>query len=309
VKYAIFSDIHGNLPALKAALSDADARKADTYIFLGDYTSGFPWGNEAAETIRGIKSATVIRGNGEGYLIDLLNKPLEEMTCEQFKPIYWAYRSLTKENLDYLAALPENISVFDGTTEIRLNHSFEIFYRTNPINLFSSNKLRTLMTAPFSRQEYLELTRNAVLSRLDVLADIASLPRGIYLFGHNHLQFHMELDGRLFINPGSCGEALDWDTTAAYTLLECEGDHWRVDERRVKYDLDDVVKGFRESGYEDYAPMWSRIMELELKTAKDYFMPFVLHLIDAGRKLGRTEYPVSNDVFYAAVKTWDASRI
>jgi len=308
VKYAIFSDIHGNLPALMAALSDSYAHEVDKYIFLGDYTNAFPWGNEVVKTIRGIKSALVIRGNGEGYLFDLLNKPLEEMTCEQFKPVYWAYRSLTKENLEYLTTLPENTSTFDSTTEIHLNHSFGIFYRTNQIDIFHSNELKTLMAAPFSRQEYLELTRNAVMSRPDVLAEIFSLPKGIYLFGHNHLQFHMELDGRLFINPGSCGEALDWDTTAAYTLLECEGDNWCVNERRVKYNLDDVVKGFIESGYEDYVPMWSRIMELEVMTARDFFMPFVLHLIDTGRKLGQPEYPVNNDVFHAAVKTWDARK-
>jgi len=56
MKYAIFSDIHGNYPALKAALSDAYAHKADKYIFLGDYTNAFPWGNEVTKAIRDIKS-------------------------------------------------------------------------------------------------------------------------------------------------------------------------------------------------------------------------------------------------------------
>jgi hypothetical protein len=55
--------------------------------------------------------------------------------------------------------------------------------------------------------------------------------------------------------------------------------------------------------------MWSQVMELELMTGKDYFFPFVLHLIETGKQLGRTEYPVSNEVWEAAVRTWDKEKM
>jgi hypothetical protein len=115
----------------------------------------------------------------------------------------------------------------------------------------------------------------------------------------------MEHNGRLFINPGSCGEALDWNPTAPYTLLEREGECWVITERRVKYNLNAVVSGLQTSGYNEYAPVWSGIMQAELLTGKDFFLPFVLHLIETGKKIGQTEYPVSNEVWDIAVKAWD----
>ena len=50
MRYAIFSDIHGNLPALQAALCDAKGYSVDKYLFLGDYIRDFPWPNEVVET-------------------------------------------------------------------------------------------------------------------------------------------------------------------------------------------------------------------------------------------------------------------
>lgn len=36
MKYAIISDIHGNLPALLLVLADAAAQGAQQYLFVGD---------------------------------------------------------------------------------------------------------------------------------------------------------------------------------------------------------------------------------------------------------------------------------
>ena len=37
MKFAIISDIHGNLPSLNAVLEDAERNGAESYIFVGDY--------------------------------------------------------------------------------------------------------------------------------------------------------------------------------------------------------------------------------------------------------------------------------
>jgi len=46
MKYAIISDIHGNLFAFKEVLADAKAQGVDMYLLIGDYASSFPWGND-----------------------------------------------------------------------------------------------------------------------------------------------------------------------------------------------------------------------------------------------------------------------
>ncbi|WP_447767167.1 metallophosphoesterase family protein [Sphingobacterium faecium] len=51
IQIAIFSDIHGNLPALKAVLADIDARKIKNTFCLGDLVDFAPWSNEVIESI------------------------------------------------------------------------------------------------------------------------------------------------------------------------------------------------------------------------------------------------------------------
>ncbi|HEU4455887.1 MAG TPA: metallophosphoesterase, partial [Longimicrobium sp.] len=53
MKYALISDIHANLPALRAVLADVDARPdvAATY-HLGDLVGYAPWPDETVALLR-----------------------------------------------------------------------------------------------------------------------------------------------------------------------------------------------------------------------------------------------------------------
>ena len=289
-----------------AVLADAKAQGADMYLLIGDYASSFPYGNDVTSAIRGLQPAVVIRGNGEDYFINLLGRDPNEFTHEQFKPVYWGYRSLSQVNLDYLVNLPETAEVTDGSTKIYLAHVRGLFYRSPKIGLFHAHSRRILMEAePFTHDEYLARAREALLACPEAVAEMHAIPKGIYLFGHNHMQFHMEYEKRLYINPGSCGEPLDLDTRAPYTLLTVDVDDWVVTERRVEYDLNLVVEGLDTSGFTAYAPVWSEIVKLDLTTGKDYFSSFVKHIVDIGRENGETEQPVSNKIWEAAVASWN----
>jgi hypothetical protein len=185
-----------------------------------------------------------------------------------------------------------------------------LFYRTPKVDLFYSWDFREAMkVSPFTHEEYLKRAKEVILSRADTFGEINALPIGIYLFGHNHIQFNMEYEGKIFINPGSCGEALDWSATAAYTILEISDSCCTVTEQRVIYDLDVVAKGLRSSGYYDYAPVWSDVMERALTTGKDYSFPLLSHLKATGKELGLIEYPVSNYVWDKAIQTWNPDSV
>lgn len=306
MKYAVISDVHGNIFALDAVLADAKTQGVDKFLLLGDYTNSFPFGNDVANAIRGLENAVVVRGNGEDYLTNLQSADPASMTLEQFKPVYWGYRTLSPGNLAYMTTLPETAAITDGGTTIYLQHAIDLFYRTPKIPLLWSGEFRTLTEAePLSREAYLSQAKAAVLACPDRVTDIRALPQGIYLLGHNHLQFVMEYEGRVFINPGSCGEPLDMDTRAPYTLLSLSSQGHTAEERRVPYDLTQVANAMEDCGYNRYTPAWSRVMQLELFSGKDYFMQFLQHLVATGKKMGQTEYPVNNKVFDAAVKTWE----
>lgn len=64
MKYAVFSDAHGNLPALELMLADVQ-NEVDGYICLGDTVDYGPWGNECVERIHGLKNLHVVEGNHE----------------------------------------------------------------------------------------------------------------------------------------------------------------------------------------------------------------------------------------------------
>ena len=52
MKTAIISDIHGNHPALKAVLEDADREGVNRFFCLGDMVGYYCMFNEVVETIR-----------------------------------------------------------------------------------------------------------------------------------------------------------------------------------------------------------------------------------------------------------------
>ena len=310
MKYAIVSDIHGNNTALQAVLADAAAQKVDKYLFLGDYTFKYSQGNEAVDTLRKVTPAVVIKGNGEGYYADLIGKNFHELTNEQMKPLYWGYKVLSPQNLEYVMNLPQAAAITDNGYTINLSHACSLFFRPVKIELFHSRNFRAIMTKePFTHEHYLLFARAVLLSCPGVLEELGEMPEGIYLFGHNHLQFHMEYEGRLFINPGGCGDPLDFDTRAPYTILNIDDTGWQVEERRVEYDISLVTGHLDSSGFTEYAPVWSEITKLQLQTAKDYMEPFILHLEETGRKMGEYKPPVSNAAWDEAVKTWDVRRI
>ena len=59
----VFSDVHGNLPALELMLRDAG--KADQYICLGDVVNYGPWSRECVELIADLENCVFVAGNHE----------------------------------------------------------------------------------------------------------------------------------------------------------------------------------------------------------------------------------------------------
>jgi len=64
MKILVFSDIHGNLPALEKLLK---TEKADMYISLGDVVNYGPWQNECVELLDTLKYKILHFGNHEQY--------------------------------------------------------------------------------------------------------------------------------------------------------------------------------------------------------------------------------------------------
>ena len=64
MRYAIFSDVHANLPALETFV-EATRSRADGYICLGDVVDYGPWNDECLDLIQSLPGSVLLEGNHE----------------------------------------------------------------------------------------------------------------------------------------------------------------------------------------------------------------------------------------------------
>lgn len=92
MKVAALYDIHGNVPALEAALAEVQREGVDTVVFGGDLTWG-PEPVEALALVRAVPGARFVRGN-----------------CDR-EPDEWERSQLSEADLTFLQALPETVEL------------------------------------------------------------------------------------------------------------------------------------------------------------------------------------------------------
>jgi predicted phosphodiesterase len=218
MKIAALYDIHGNRFALEAVLEELRRERPDTILVGGDIVLGpFP-----VETLALLERAPCevryIRGNTEREVIgagagDDRAKPWAARAA-------WVKAQLTREQLDALAGLPEQVTldVDDlGPT---------LFCHGSPR---SDDEIVTYLT---SDERLRGILRGIV-------------PRTVVL-GHTHVQFHRVLDGMRVINAGSVGLAYEDQPGAYWALLGPE-----VDLRRTDYDRPVAAAAIAASSFPD----------------------------------------------------------
>lgn len=306
MKYAVISDIHGNLPALKAVLADAAAQNVDGYFFLGDYYEDFPYPNKVVDTVRGLRNAWVVRGNKEDYLCSLAGEDPATWTFDQNAILYWNYRNLTEENRRYLMELPASLTVplVDGATAMLTHSSKSVF------GVPEAGMMRPIVYADRAgeegvpRDEFYAGIKQEVTSQLTGLKESGAPDCQVYLFGHTHLQWHLELGDKLFLNPGACGLPLDCNTDAPYTILDWNEQGRRVAERRVPYDLPGLIRAMKSSDIYEKARLWCDLITLELADAKEHLHLFFDVAEAMATERGENLWPMPNATFREAFKIW-----
>jgi predicted phosphodiesterase len=180
-RVAALYDIHGNLPALEAALADADALAPDLYLIGGDIVSG-PMPAETLELLLGLgQRALFIRGNADRTLVELQERPNDLWTNDRVSPARRAF----------LASLPELRAVtIEGLGET-------LFCHGSPR---SDEEIVTTATPETALLEMLDDVREAVV-----------------VGGHTHMQFDRRVDRWRVVNAGSVG--MPYGATGAHWAL------------------------------------------------------------------------------------------
>ena len=301
MKYAIISDIHGNYPALELVIEDAMKRGAEEFLFMGDYCISIPWPREVVEKIREMDNAHIIRGNEEGYL----NVP--DGTDAQFAISRWCKGELSEEQRKWLNDLPAQIDLRCESVDIHMAHSSEMFIGKSETGEFSTSRVALRYADKcVTHEEFLEDIQHNLLENEGLQKSLNTLPGGVYIFGHTHIQWHLQVENHLFINPGSCGLPLDCiEFGAPYTLLTVKNGVASVEEHRVTYDVYSLIEKVKTTEQYEKAPVWSEVIFREWLTGHENLCFFLKYVEEYTQRIGDRRRPFATDTWQAAYAEWE----
>jgi predicted phosphodiesterase len=231
MRYALISDIHANLPALKAVLQAIAGRDVDVTYHLGDLVGYAPWPNE---TVALLQDAHIsgIAGNydstvGANYKHCGCKYEDPKQEAQSHRSFEWTKAHTSDEVKQYLAGLPFRIDLkpLGGHTA---GPTVVLVHGTPTLNT-------------------LYWTEDRPDSFCTKMAQLAGTKAGdLIAFGHTHKPWHREVEGVHFVNTGSVGRPKDGDWRAGYVLLDIETAP-RVEFVRVEYDVEEAMRAIRAS--------------------------------------------------------------
>jgi putative phosphoesterase len=224
-RVAVITDIHGNLPALEAALARIEELDVDGLYCGGDLVGYGPHPNAVCALIeeRGIPT---IYGNYD-YAI---GRDLEDCGCAY---VTRHDRELGQQSVDWTLA--------------NTNQRSKAFIRDLPFDLrfdLGGQRVRLVHGSPRKVNEYLFDDKPArTFERIAAGADC-----DVLVFGHTHKPWVREYGGVLFVNCGSVGKPKDGDPRGAFAVLEAADGKPAVTIERVEYDAQAVAREVAAAG-------------------------------------------------------------
>ena len=311
-RFAVVSDIHGNLPALNAVLEDAKRREISEFVFAGDYCVSGPFPDECIAALMSLAHAHIVRGNEEKYLENLIGKDQSDWTDGQMQVTYWCFRNMSPEHLQFLTALPHTLEFRVNGVKIHLAHHSSTWIGDCEFRLIGPDVLA-------KRYEGMDVTpayyRQDIQSRFrhdpGFQDALHALEKGVYLFGHSHVQWNwQDAERNIFlVNPGSCGLPLDFiRDSVPYTVLSVSEDgEVSIEEVRVPFDKQGYAEVLRNSEQFQEANVWTKVITKEwLKTHEH--MTFFLEFAERyAQEISDTRRPFSVETWENAYEIWNRS--
>lgn len=218
MRVAAIYDIHGNLPALEAALEEIRAAGVDQIVVGGDIFPG-PMASECLDLILSLQIPTLcIKGNGDRAVLDLLAGREPVGVGGRFRHVFdWHLERVSRSQAEAMEAWPLTLELhIPGLGRVLFCHAtphndMDVFTERTP-----EEKLRRVLTG-FDAQ--------------------------VVVCGHTHMQFDRIVGDWRIVNAGSVGSP--HGDPGAYCLLLGE----QVELKRTSYDFAAAAARVRVSGY------------------------------------------------------------
>jgi predicted phosphodiesterase len=219
-RFAIISDIHGNLEALTRAFEVIDEERVENIVCLGD-TVGY--GANPVECLKLVRSrcSIILLGNHDAASIDLA--VANQFTLNAQLSAIWTFGALDEESKKFLHTLQPT----HPTADVLFSHG-----------------------SPYEPDEW-----HYVISEFDTREAFHAFTERICFVGHSHIPviFSEEGDtdaisetGRFIVNVGSVGQPRDGNPDLSFGIFD-EKD-WSYRNLRVEYDVRTAAKKIRDAG-------------------------------------------------------------
>ncbi len=225
MKYAVISDIHGNIFALKKALELIEQEHVDKIICLGDIVGIGTRSDDCVKLLFSYEDKLIcVRGNHEDRFLfgcpEYIHEGTHKMTEVDIAQEHWIRDHLTEESRKHLEKLQPELVIDLNGIKCAITH----------YPLDENMGYRHFIDAPAMENlfEYFD--------KYDTT---------INFYGHTHIdRVKVAMDGTWFINPGSLGTT-DFRDFGTFGILEIDDDkNISFVIRAVHYDLDSAIKDF-----------------------------------------------------------------
>lgn len=245
MKVAVLSDIHGNLPALEAVISDIDAWGPDSVIVDGDIINRGPMSGACLDLITERHERDgwhILRGNHEEFVLDCAD-PDQPTHGPEFEMKRFAHFALEQvaAKVAFLYALPD------------------VYEHAGP----DGQLLRVAHASMRSNRDGIyPMTPDDELRK-----QIAPAP-AVFVTAHTHRPLARRVDDTLVVNVGSVGSPFDGDRRPSYGRFTWRDGRWDADIARVDYDYRQIEADYVRSGFLEHGGPLAQVMLVELRMAR-----------------------------------------